>query len=75
MGTYAHLAASAIMWFAYGALPGLGGLFWYFGWKKHDEKIRKVGDVTVLVGLITVAVLVTGNWLFNWSSSLAQLMQ
>ena len=75
MGSYAQIAASVIMGFAYGALPGLGGVFWYMGWKNRNETILKVGDVTVLTGLIALAVLVTGNWLFGWSSALASLMQ
>jgi hypothetical protein len=64
---FARIAAFGVMVAAYGAIVLAGGMLWWVGWKQHNETMLKVGDVTVLVGLLADAVLVTSNWLYDWS--------
>ncbi len=67
MGEYAHVAAVALVVAAYGALLFVGGLLWCVGWARCNERVSKVGDAAVLVGLWADTVLVTANyWLFDW---------
>lgn len=74
MAGYSGVAVAALLIVVYGALPFVGGLFWYAGWKRESERMARAGDVTVLVGLWTDAALVTANWLFGWVALLQARM-
>ena len=75
MGALTDIVMVALVALAYGALLLIGGLLWYFGWKRHSESIRKVGDVTVLIGLLADVALIASHWMFDWVTLLRTAIQ
>ncbi|MHC4198890.1 MAG: hypothetical protein ACYSU0_02800 [Planctomycetota bacterium] len=66
MGTRADMAMIALLAAIYGGMIVVGGLFWFFGWKRENERLSKVGDVAVLLGLFVDFVLLNASRFFDW---------
>jgi hypothetical protein len=60
------MAMIALLAAIYGGMIVVGGLFWFFGWKRENERLSKVGDVAVLLGLFVDFVLLNASRFFDW---------
>ena len=56
----------AILVVLYSGLFIGGGLLWLVGWLRHHDRLAKIGEAVVFVGLCVDFVLLSTNWLFNW---------
>ncbi|MHC5059356.1 MAG: hypothetical protein ACYTKD_32290 [Planctomycetota bacterium] len=75
MGTRADMAMIALLAAIYGGVILIGGLFWFFGWKRENERLSKVGDVAVLFGLFVDFVLLNASRFFDWVAWLETRVQ
>ena len=75
MGTRADMAMIAVLVAIYGGVIMVGGLFWFFGWRRENERLSKVGDVAVLLGLFVDFVLLNASQFFDWVAWLETRVQ
>jgi len=75
VGTRADVAMIALLAAIYGGVIMVGGLFWFFGWRRENERLSKVGDVAVLLGLFVDFVLLNASHVFDWVAWLETRVQ
>ena len=62
----ANLVFICLLAVMYGGFLMFGGMFWYLGWRGHNEGFSRVGDVTVFLGLCVDFILLSSRFYFNW---------
>ncbi len=75
MGTRADMAMIALLAAIYGGAIMVGGLFWFFGWRRENERLSKVGDVAVFLGLCVDFFLLNATRFFDWVAWLETRVQ